>query len=243
MDVRGVTGGWKQSVGYFLSNGPVKAVNLKSLLLDCISKLKEAGMKVVVRACSALGMLEDSQHWYRAMAEMAVICFPRQRRRLFALIAIEGRATCDLRLLWRTYRAAMSEDVRRRLQRHGWRSSACRSHRELAAEHVPLLTPDQRAVFGEVSRRLATAPAREDSSFSRRQELNIISKGYMLFQQLLLDAFAKVKPDRLCYLRHNQDALRADTVRGLTDAIHAGDVQGAAVGRIVLPTSFTGGTR
>ena len=61
-------------------------------------------------ACSALGLLEDTQHWHRAMAEAAVISFPRQLRRLFALIAIEGRGCCDLRLLWHT-------GVRRRLQR------------------------------------------------------------------------------------------------------------------------------
>ena len=70
-------------------------------------------------ACSALGLLEDGQHWHRAMAEAAVVTFPRQLRRLFALIAVEGRDTCDLRLLWRTFRAAMSEDVRRRLRRLG----------------------------------------------------------------------------------------------------------------------------
>ena len=70
-------------------------------------------------ACSALGLLEDGQHWHRAMAEAAVISFPRQLRRLFALIAVEGRASCDIRLLWRTFCAAMSEDVRRRLQRLG----------------------------------------------------------------------------------------------------------------------------
>ena len=70
-------------------------------------------------ACSALGLLEDGQHWHRAMAEAAAIAFPRQLRRLFALIAIEGRASCDLQLLWRTHRAAMAEDVRRRLRQLG----------------------------------------------------------------------------------------------------------------------------
>ena len=70
-------------------------------------------------ACSQLGLLEDGQHWHRAMAEAAVIAFPWQLRRLFALIAIEGRATCDLQLLWRRFRGAMSEDVRRRLRRDG----------------------------------------------------------------------------------------------------------------------------
>lgn len=43
--------------------------------------------------------------------------FPRQLWRLFTSIVIEGRASCDLQLLWRTSRASMSEDVRRRLRR------------------------------------------------------------------------------------------------------------------------------
>ena len=77
----------------------------------------------------------------------------------------------------------------------------------------------------------------------RPGHFNLIPRDRQLFQQLLVDAFAKIESDRLYYLRKNQDALRADTVRGLTDAIHAGDVQGAAVGRIMLPASFTGGTR
>ena len=62
--VRGVTGRWKQSVGYFLSNGPVKAVNLKSLLLDCITKLKEAGMQVVASVCD---MGATNQQTYRML--------------------------------------------------------------------------------------------------------------------------------------------------------------------------------
>ena len=40
-----------------------------------------------------------------------------------------------------------------------------------------------------------------------------------------------------------QQALRTGTRRCLMDVINAGDVQGAAAGRIVLPASFTGGSR
>ncbi|XP_037076410.1 uncharacterized protein LOC119097486 [Pollicipes pollicipes] len=42
-----------------------------------------------------------------------------QLRRLFAAIAVEGRASCDLLRLWRTFRHAMSDDVRHWLSRVG----------------------------------------------------------------------------------------------------------------------------
>ncbi|XP_037088895.1 uncharacterized protein LOC119109386 [Pollicipes pollicipes] len=70
-------------------------------------------------ACSAHGLLENDQRWHRAMEEVTVVAFPRHLRRLFAVIAVEGRASCDLLRLWRTFRHAMSEDVRRRLSRAG----------------------------------------------------------------------------------------------------------------------------
>ena len=38
---RGITEKWKQSVGYFLPNGPVKAVNLKSLIFECMTEQKK----------------------------------------------------------------------------------------------------------------------------------------------------------------------------------------------------------
>ncbi|KAF0306568.1 hypothetical protein FJT64_021951 [Amphibalanus amphitrite] len=46
-------------------------------------------------ACSALGLLEDSQHWHRAMAEAAVLTFPRQLRRLFAAALWMAQETAD----------------------------------------------------------------------------------------------------------------------------------------------------
>ncbi|KAF0298467.1 ATP-dependent DNA helicase PIF1 [Amphibalanus amphitrite] len=172
-----------------------------------------------LEACSVLGLLEDGQHWHRAMAEAAEITFPRQLRCLFALITIEGRASCDIQLLWRNFRTAMSQDVRRRLQRlgrlehdadlddddpmdgggddaqHPVFSETLRligrqlrrisglalsdvglpqppdapaqapeeednqpidHHQRLVDERVPLLTQDQRDVYNEVTRRLAT---------------------------------------------------------------------------------------
>ena len=49
--VRGVTKKWKQSIGYFLSAGPTKAVVQKQLLVECITKLQEAGLVVVASVC------------------------------------------------------------------------------------------------------------------------------------------------------------------------------------------------
>ncbi|KAF0311863.1 hypothetical protein FJT64_017362 [Amphibalanus amphitrite] len=65
-------------------------------------------------ACSALGLLEDGAHWTRAMEEAIVTRFPGGLRFLFALILIEGEATCDPMALWMRFRDAMSEDIARR---------------------------------------------------------------------------------------------------------------------------------
>ena len=62
--VRGVTKKWKQSVGYFLSAGPTKADIQKQLLVDCISKLQEAGLTVVASVCD---MSATNQQTYRLL--------------------------------------------------------------------------------------------------------------------------------------------------------------------------------
>ena len=46
--VRGLTGNWKQPLGYHLSSGPMSGSNLKQLLLECIDKVEETGLKVMV---------------------------------------------------------------------------------------------------------------------------------------------------------------------------------------------------
>ena len=65
-------------------------------------------------ACSELGLLEDGLHWTRAMEEATVTRFPGGLRVLFALILIEGEATCDPLALWMRFRDAMCEDIARR---------------------------------------------------------------------------------------------------------------------------------
>ena len=46
--VRDLTEKWKQPIGYFLSSGPMSGKEMKSLLLDCIAKLKKIGPTVLV---------------------------------------------------------------------------------------------------------------------------------------------------------------------------------------------------
>ncbi|KAK2144728.1 hypothetical protein LSH36_735g00023 [Paralvinella palmiformis] len=46
--VRELTEKWKQAVGYFLSSGPISAADMKVHLLECITRLKDVGLKVVV---------------------------------------------------------------------------------------------------------------------------------------------------------------------------------------------------
>ena len=46
--VRGLCSKWKQPVGYFLSSGPMRGLEMKMLLLMCIDKLHDIGLTVLV---------------------------------------------------------------------------------------------------------------------------------------------------------------------------------------------------
>ncbi|XP_074265106.1 uncharacterized protein LOC141587527 [Silene latifolia] len=60
-----------------------------------------------------------------------------------------------------------------------------------------------------------------------------------LRQQYMCDAFTSVEETRLDYVRHNQKTIRKYSLRGLTDAVAAGEVTPASLGqRIVLPPSY-----
>ena len=66
-----------------------------------------------------------------------------------------------------------------------------------------------------------------------------------LFQQYVVDMYAKIELSRLQYLRFNQSQLRADLYQGLAD-VHASDgqVDGSQLDKkVILPSSFTGGPR
>ena len=49
--VRGMILKWKQAVGYFLTSGTMNADMLKDLLLSCISKMLDIGLKVKLVVC------------------------------------------------------------------------------------------------------------------------------------------------------------------------------------------------
>ncbi|CEG76677.1 hypothetical protein RMATCC62417_11538 [Rhizopus microsporus] len=66
-----------------------------------------------------------------------------------------------------------------------------------------------------------------------------------LCQKYLMDAWAICGQNKLDWIRHNQDRLRADAYNGLADAIAEGDqVNAANLGhRFILPSSFHGDPR
>ena len=67
-----------------------------------------------------------------------------------------------------------------------------------------------------------------------------------MFQQYVVDMYAKIESSRLQYLRFNQSQLCAYLYQGLADVVLASDgqVDGSQLGKkVVLPSSFTGGPR
>ena len=49
--LRGISANWKQPLGYFLCSGTIKASVQRSLLFECLDKVKEAGLDVCVLIC------------------------------------------------------------------------------------------------------------------------------------------------------------------------------------------------
>ena len=78
--------------------------------------------------------------------------------------------------------------------------------------------------------------------FMQRDGLNVVLRGCHLFQQYVVDACAKIEQQRLDFIRFNQSNLRSDIYSGVADAVLANDGDRAGR-RIVLPASFTGGSR
>jgi len=76
----------------------------------------------------------------------------------------------------------------------------------------------------------------------QRDGLNVVLRGCRLFQQYVVDACAKIELQRLNFIRYNQSNLRSEIYSGVADAVLANDADRAGR-RIVLPASFTGGSR
>src|SRR5690606_26700747 len=60
--------------------------------------------------------------------------------------------------------------------------------------------------------------------FQERNSFNPILRGGKLTQQFAVDAFAKVEQNRTSFIFHNQDKLRLDSLRGLTDFMQSDEV-------------------
>ena len=78
----------------------------------------------------------------------------------------------------------------------------------------------------------------------QRANFNLLHRSGRLFHQYIVDQYAKIEQERLNYCVFHQNELRADLYQGLKDAVSAGDVSGATVGKkIILPSSFIGSPR
>ena len=64
-----------------------------------------------------------------------------------------------------------------------------------------------------------------------------------LYQQYIVDQYAKIEQNRLNYLRQNQSTLRTEYYQGVVDSIHGGDNSNDIEHCIILPSSFSGGSR
>lgn len=78
----------------------------------------------------------------------------------------------------------------------------------------------------------------------RDSETSLILKAGRLYQQFLVDAYTMVENERLTFHRLNQKKLRIATVSNLNKALNEGNSDASTTGnRVVLPSTFTGGTR
>lgn len=76
-----------------------------------------------------------------------------------------------------------------------------------------------------------------------RNNDNLIIRCCQLFNQFLVDMYAKIESERLAYIRHNQAALRADDYIHLRDALAIGGRTEDLGQLVILPATFTGSPR
>ena len=67
-------------------------------------------------ACRERGLLDDGEHWAKAMEESAHTAPPASLRHLLALIIVEGNIECDALRLWTSYKEHMIDDIRHQRQ-------------------------------------------------------------------------------------------------------------------------------
>ncbi|CAN1334980.1 ATP-dependent DNA helicase PIF1 [Linum perenne] len=83
-------------------------------------------------------------------------------------------------------------------------------------------------------------PKTKRQFFTQRKTL--IRAGKAL-QHYCIDAFTTVEQNRLTYLRNNQKTLRSETYNELYNAFTRGESDSRNLGRIILPSTFTGSVR
>lgn len=74
----------------------------------------------------------------------------------------------------------------------------------------------------------------------RMNTVNALHYGGRLLQQYVVDMYLKIDEERLRFQRNNQKKLRADSYRGIQEAIRAGE---NTTGRRILASSYVGGPR
>ena len=75
-------------------------------------------------------------------------------------------------------------------------------------------------------------------------DFNILLRCQRLMQQYVVDMYAKIETERLCFLRREQTKLRAEQYGELRDALLASDGDPRNIGKkVILPSSYTGGPR
>ena len=80
----------------------------------------------------------------------------------------------------------------------------------------------------------------------RSDSFNPVHRMGRLFQQYIVDMYAKIEEQRLWFIRNNQNKLRTELYQGLADAVQSsdGEIDGTRIGKkIILPSSFTGSAR
>ena len=73
---------------------------------------------------------------------------------------------------------------------------------------------------------------------------NYLLKAKRVFQIYVVDGRSRIESEQLNYLRSHQNGLSSDTDRGLHDGLIEQDGDAAKTkGRVILPSTFTGGAR
>ena len=76
---------------------------------------------------------------------------------------------------------------------------------------------------------------------ARLDRVNYLHHANKLYQQLIVDEWAKEEMQRMTWMKRNQHSIRADLYKGVQDSLCAGDI--ANSGATILASSFTQGNR